>query len=298
MDLGKVSIIISACNEGDNLPDMVGCILDNTTYPNIEVVVVDDGSSDGSGDRVAERFGNNPQVSLQQSERVGVARGRNLGAEVATGDLFVFLDGHCYLPPGWLVVLIAPLANSAVGMVGPAITSLSTGGGPDAAGMTWRDASLQPHWIPHQSSSSTYPVPLLPGGCQVVRRTEFEQFGGYDAGMIHWGSESEELSLRYWLMGYQVVAQPKALIYHLFREKSPYELAIADVIYNRLRLAALHFTPERRDRVFAQLQATTADFEAIKQSLAESDVDDRREQFRAMRRYDDDWFCTQFGCPI
>ncbi len=54
----RVSIVIPAHNEGENLVDTVHCVLENTAYPDFEIVIVDDGSTDGSGDRLTLFIGN------------------------------------------------------------------------------------------------------------------------------------------------------------------------------------------------------------------------------------------------
>lgn len=296
MNLGRVSIVIPAHNEGENLLDTVRCILENTTYPDFEVVVVDDGSTDNSGDHIASLFGGDGRVSVVRAEGLGVAGARNFGIHPATGEILVFLDGHCYTPPGWMTALIAPLADPQVGMVGPSLASLHHGDGTRGLGITWRDASLEMEWL-LEMGDLPYPVPLLPGGCQIMRRADFERIGGYDSGMTRWGSEDQELSLRTWLMGYEVVVQPQVVIYHLFRETHPYPVDMQRIIYNRLRMAILHLSGDRLIRVLEHYTDTPG-FSQIMIWLLESDAMDRRREFQEQRRWDDDWFCTRFNCQI
>ena len=296
MNLSKVSVVIPAHNEGENLIDTVGCILENTVYPDFEIIVVDDGSTDGSGDRVADSFGAKGRVSVVRAAGLGVAGARNLGAQWASGEILVFLDGHCYTPPGWMTALIAPLGDPQVGIVGPSFASLHEGNGARGFGATWRDASLEIEWLP-QRGDEPYPLPLLPGGCHAMRLSDFEKIGYYDSGMTRWGSEDQELSLRAWLMGYQVVVQPQAIIYHLFRKRHPYQVDASQVLYNRLRMALLHLREERVARVIDYYKCTHG-FAQIIIWLLQSDVMDRRRQFQEMRCRDDNWFFARFGCQI
>lgn len=293
MESGKVSIIISACNEGENLIDTVQCILTNTIYTNFEVVVVDDGSTDGSGDNVAACFSKENRVVVKKAAGLGVAGGRNLGAQVAKGEIFVFLDGHTYTPPGWIEALIEPLGDPLIGMVSPVFGSLTESKGPKGFGGTWRGISLEMDWLPQQGAEP-YPVPVLPGGCQVVRKQVFNRIGGYDSGMIRWGSEDMEISLRTWLMGYDGVVQPNAVVYHLFRKRHPYHVELPEVIYNRLRMALLHFSNKRAARIIDHYR-DMPDFGQIMLWLLDSDVAEKRRELIKLRSRDDEWYIQRFG---
>jgi len=292
----RVSIVIPAHNEGENLVDTVRCVLENTAYPDFEVVVVDDGSTDGSGDRLSSAFGNDSRTSVVRAEGVGVASARNRGAIRASGEILIFLDAHCYTPPNWMDGLIQPLADARVGMVGPAMASMRYGSDVQGWGLSWRDASLEVEWL-GQRENTAYPVPLLGGACHAVRKADFERLGHYDPGMTRWGSEDHELCLRYWLMGYDVLVQPQTVIYHLFRERHPYEVQAHKIIYNRLRLAMLHLSNERIDRVLNYHRSMPGYDEAMGW-LQRSDVMSRRSQLQELRCRDDDWFCTRFGFRI
>lgn len=288
-----ISVIIPAHNEGANLADTVSAALENAGCDAVEVVVVDDGSTDGSPGDVAGRFAGCPQVRIVHEAGLGVARARNRGAQAAGGETLVFMDGHCYTPPGWLAGLVAPLAAPQVGLVGPAFASLLHGDGPRGFGAVWVDASLEIRWLP-QLADQPYWVPLLPGGCHAIRREVFDQLGGYDEGMTRWGAEDHEICLRAWLLGRQVVMQPAVTIYHLFRTHHPYAVETAKIIHNRLRLALLHFRRERTLKVMSYYQ-TWAGFPEAVLALVDSDVLARRAALQPRRVRDDDWYFSRFG---
>lgn len=292
----KVSVVIPAHNEGENLVDTVRCVLENTVHPDYDIIVVDDSSTDGSGDRLSHDFGKDSRVSVIRAQGVGVANARNLGATCASGKILIFLDAHCYTPPNWLVGLIQPLAETRVGMVGPAMATMQYSSDVRGLGLTWRNSSLELEWL-EQRENTPYPVPLLCGACQAVRKADFERLGCYDAGMTRWGSEDEELCLRTWLMGYEVLVQPQTVIYHLFRESHPYETQVQKIFYNRLRLAMLHLSDARVSR-FLNCHKNIPGIDEIVGWLQQSDVMNRRSELQALRCRDDDWFCTRFDCQI
>lgn len=296
MHLGKVSVVVPAHNEGQNLADTVACITANTRYPDYEVVVVDDGSDDGSPDQVAVRFRSDDRVSLVRGQDLGIPKARNMGAAAATGDIVIFLDGHCYVRPGWMAALVQPLNDAQVGMVGPAFANINDGTNSRAMGVCWHDASLASQWMAIQSELP-YPVAMLPGGCQVVRRAEFDTIGGFDAGLTKWGSEDQELSLNYWFRGYDVVGQPAVTVYHLFRQSSPHDVQWEDVVYNRLRLALCYLNDDRAARVIDYHRGLSG-FGSILLRLMASDTLDRRRDLQEQFVRDDDWFWQRFQVPF
>lgn len=291
-----VSVVIPAHNERENLADTVDCVLESAGDLAVEVIVVDDGSTDGSGENVRQHFEHDSAVSVLRGENLGVPGARNLGARHAQGEVLIFLDAHCYTPPGWMQRLIAPLEKPGVGIVGPAIANLAQPDNPAGCGAVWSSAALDWKWLPCLKAD-VYPVPLLPGGCQAVRRADFVRLGGFDAGMTRWGSQDYELTLHFWLMGYEAVGQPRSVIYHLFHDHARYRVDYDGVIYNRLRLALLHFSDERCARVIDHLRGVPGFSGAIMRLLS-SDTIQRREQLRRECCRDDDWYFSFFGHVI
>jgi glycosyltransferase involved in cell wall biosynthesis len=292
----KVSIIIPCRNEGVNLLYTVYWILANSRDSDFELIVVDDGSTDGSVGLVSAHYGDTGRVRVVDGERQGPGRARNLGAREAGGSFIVFIDGHCYTPPGWLEELISPLLDPEIALVGCTFADLRQPSAARGAGCTWGTPALDMVWLAPRSQDP-YPVPLLPGGCQAIRSSDFFSFAAYDPGMSHIGSEGEEQSLRCWLMGYQVVVHPRVLIHHLFRDRPPYEVRAGELVYNRLRIALVHFTTERVARVVDALKFVPYFSEQI-MCLLKSDVMEQRSLWHARRLRSDDWFFTRFGIPV
>ena len=84
----KVSIIIPCYNQGEFLYDAIDCSL-NQTYKNIEVIVVNDGSTDNTRD-VAHSYG--PKITYIEQENRGLSVARNLGIKTSTGKWIITLD--------------------------------------------------------------------------------------------------------------------------------------------------------------------------------------------------------------
>ena len=94
----RVSVIIPVYNDIVRLERCLGALAAQT-YPNYEVIVVDNGSSDGDVAEVCRAF---PEVRFSREPRVGSYAARNRGVRLAQGDLFAFTDSDCVPAADWV----------------------------------------------------------------------------------------------------------------------------------------------------------------------------------------------------
>ena len=92
-----ISVVVISRNEGRELARTVENF-DDTLPAGAEIIVIDDGSTDGSADRVKTRRG---RIRVHRVKNYGVARARNLGARQARGGVIVYADAHLRLAPNW-----------------------------------------------------------------------------------------------------------------------------------------------------------------------------------------------------
>ncbi|MBI5535071.1 MAG: glycosyltransferase family 2 protein [Deltaproteobacteria bacterium] len=171
------------------------------THRNVEVIVVDDGSSDDSR-QVAQKY----PVKLLVQENAGVARARNHGAAEARGELFVFLDADDELEPVYVERCLCALEGAGA-RAAYAYTQMRYFGDRDGV---------------HESGPFSRKRILrgnLVNASALVKRSAFEHAGGFSkAWRVGW--EDCELWVRMYSLGYEGVFVPEPLIRYRQHGKS------------------------------------------------------------------------------
>lgn len=97
-DLIKFSIIIPVYNVEKYLPKCIESII-NQTYSNLEIICINDGSSDNSKPILEDYSQKDSRIKVINKENEGVSTARNIGIEIATGDYFLFVDADDFIEP-------------------------------------------------------------------------------------------------------------------------------------------------------------------------------------------------------
>src|SRR6185369_7655534 len=103
------TIIIPTYNHATYIERSVQCALDQT-YPNVEIIVVDDGSTDDTQTRL-ERFGS--RIVYQRKENGGLGAARNTGIKLSSGEYLQFLDADDSIAPEKLEKQVAILESQS-----------------------------------------------------------------------------------------------------------------------------------------------------------------------------------------
>jgi GT2 family glycosyltransferase len=108
----RVSVVVASYNGGRTLDETLQSLA-KLTYPDYEVIVIDDGSTDNTSNIVA-----NHDVRCIRTENGGLSRARNLGIEAATGEIVAFIDSDAYADPDWLYHMVTSLREQEAAAVG------------------------------------------------------------------------------------------------------------------------------------------------------------------------------------
>ena len=282
----RISAIIVSLNEGPNLRKTVENF--RATLPaDSEVIVIDDGSEDGS----AEGLESGKDVRVFRTDHFGVAKARNFGAQMARGNFLFFNDAHVAMREGGWEPMVDVLKRPEVGGVAPAIDDMEYPGQIGYA-IRFRGPDLILQWLERQAETP-YAAPLIPWCCGGMRRDVFEASGGFDSNMIRWGMVDNEMSVRLWLQGYELWLAPQVLVAHLFKEQFPFTMKWDWFLHNTLRLAFLHFDSARIAKVVAGMAGHPSFPEALARVVT-GNLFERREELARRKVHDSQWLFEKF----
>jgi GT2 family glycosyltransferase/Flp pilus assembly protein TadD len=211
------SIIMPVWNRLELTKECLTALSQITDQPEYEVIVVDNGSTDGTKEFLAGLQGD-VQI-IRNEQNLGFAKGCNQGAAVAKGAYLVFLNNDMVPQRGWLGALVSEVeAHQEVGIVGSKL--LYPDGTVQHAGVVRDCQHLLPYHI-YKSFAGDHPAvnqrrefQIITAACLLIRRSLFEEVGGFDEGYIN-GFEDADLCLKVRERGHRVVYQPRSVVVHL-----------------------------------------------------------------------------------
>lgn len=112
----KVSVIVPVYNAKDTLKRCLESII-NQTYSNLEIILVDDGSSDGSGKLCDEYANKDNRIVVKHTKNCGVSAARNTGFNLSTGEFICFVDSDDYLQIGLISIAISHIYDDDTDVV-------------------------------------------------------------------------------------------------------------------------------------------------------------------------------------
>jgi LCP family protein required for cell wall assembly len=201
MSRPPISVVVPAHNEAANIVATVRSLVRNR-YPDLEVLVVDDGSTDGTADLVEKA--DLPGVRVIRQHNSGKAAALRRGIAEARHDLLVMIDGDTIVEPETLVLLVQPLLRAEVGAVAGNAKVANRGG------VLGRWQHLE-YVITFNLDRRVFEVaecmPTVPGALGAFRREALVAAGGVNAETL---AEDTDLTMAVCRAGWLVVYEDKA----------------------------------------------------------------------------------------
>ena len=196
----RISVIVCSYNGARTIRDCFEGLL-TLEYPNFEVIVVDDGSTDGTA-AMAHEYG----FRLISTENRGLSSARNTGLAAATGEIVAYIDDDAWPDPHWLMYLAATfLSTDHVGVGGPNIPP--GGDGPIA------ECVANAPGGPVHVLLSDREAEHIPGCNMAFRRTALEAIGGFDP-QFRTAGDDVDLCWRLQQQGWTIGFSPGAMVWH------------------------------------------------------------------------------------
>ncbi len=242
-----VTAIVPTRDGLGHLKRLFACLTAHTHYPELEVVVVDNASSDGTLAYLESLQAPFPVHMVANEENLSFAQANARGVERAGGELLLFLNNDVEpFEPGWLKELVAALEGEGVGAVGATLLHPE-----DLDARSSRNGgSLQERLVQHRvihfrwqdgmvkgfndgdgaglwegAFGSELRAPAVTAACMLVAREHFERVGGFDAG-YRYGTEDVDLCLKLLVGGLESAGVGRSVLFH--RESSSQNRASRD----------------------------------------------------------------------
>jgi GT2 family glycosyltransferase len=204
-DAPRVSVVVCTYNGGRTLDDCLRSLLE-LDYPDYEVILVDDGSTDDTR-AIAGRYA--PSIRAIHQENLGLSAARNAGLREATGKVIVYTDSDCVADPDWLTLLIHQLRRTGAAAVGG--PNLSPEDGPTAACVA--AAPGQPTHVLESDQVAEH----IPGCNMAFRREALALINGFDP-VYRKAGDDVDICWRLQQAGAWITYSPGAFIWHHRRQ--------------------------------------------------------------------------------
>jgi GT2 family glycosyltransferase len=199
-----ISVIIPVYNDPDHLTECVAAVKHAATKAQVEIIVVDDGSTDATP-RVLSTL---DVTVVTLVENCGQSVARNVGSRHASADLLLFIDTDVLVSSDVIEKVIAFFErdDDVAGVFG------SYDADPRARGLVSQYRNLLHHFI-HQTADTE--ASTFWTGCGAIRRTVFEELGGFNEDTYNGRVEDIEFGYRLKLAGHRIHIDPTVQATHL-----------------------------------------------------------------------------------
>jgi len=190
--------------------------LEKIDYPNFEVIVIDNGSTDGSVEYVKKNF---PKVKIIQNRKnLGFAKANNIGFEKAKGEYILLLNNDTEVAPAFLTKLVdAMKRDKKIGAIQPKIVLMDSGKLQAGGAFLTNTGFLYHFGYGKDPTDRKYNQQMeifsANGSCILVKREVIEKVGLFDPDFFCYFEETD-FCWRVWLAGYKIVYVPGSVIYH------------------------------------------------------------------------------------
>lgn len=227
----NVTLIICVYNRADFIRECLASALAQT-HKDLHIIVVDDGSTDGTDKILREIAGIKPVRLHFNGRNLGLMASRNIGASLADPEIIAFMDSDCIAAPNWIEELIKPYDLSKdISMTGGRID--------DPSPLNYWGAVMKgAYFIAHKSGYTKKVI-----GCNMSFRRSFLTENKFDE-TLKYGGDETDLCFRAIRQGLKIYYQDTAAVIHYHRSR------LRNLIRNKFLLGIGNYYVRYKNKVF------------------------------------------------
>lgn len=296
---GKISVIIPACNEGDELGHTINSIIESEkpfgtpSEDTLEIIVISNGTP-----KEPKNIPDLPYVKLHHfPSQLGVAGGRNLGTSLATGDYLIIVDGHMRFDSKALRMLSTTAEEKQAWCCGKvhALTPEGNKGAERVSGAAPRfhyDRYMGYRYI--NLGEGVAETKFITGAFFCVPKTVFADWGYWQNTVGKWGYSEEGLAIKNFFLDKKMYYNIDAVASHKYRNSNPYPVTGQDRWWNATQTHYIYFDDDSFNNYWLPIFKPRCNPNAINGILSDPANKQAKEEFAKVKKKTDREFFNDY----